>query len=268
MPTVFLDAAGTLIRLAEGGAVGLRLAEEASAVTVDAGAFGGALAGLMAREAREREELAHRIAGLARSRHRMPEAALTQCVGSHPYTDAEHRRLWQDRYRQALRASGQAGEADSGFPAALVAAYDEPQSWEAYPDVPGALREAWRRGIRVVVASNFSTALPRVLEGLGLAKWVGEVGASADLGFEKPDLRFYRRLLDRVGQGASEAVLIGDDLVNDVVVPRLLGMGTLWLRRGVDPGTEAGPAPAGWSALRDAERRMARDLTEALGAVL
>lgn len=244
-------------------------------MSVDAVRFGEALAAGMDAEGRQREGQARCLAEATRSlpspgSHGTSDVAaetagavLTRCVGSHPFGDNDHRRQWIARYQRALRQSGQAALARSGFAAALVEAYDEPASWEVYPDVPGALRGAKARGLRLVVASNFSTSLDRILNGLGIADVFTFIGASAGIGWEKPDVRFYLQLSARAGVRPEQTWFIGDDLVNDVVVPRLLGMGGLWVRRGHAPGAEAGPTPAGWTEFQAGEGRVAHDLAEA-----
>jgi putative hydrolase of the HAD superfamily len=97
--------------------------------------------------------------------------------------------------------------------------------WEAVPDdvraVLGTLRA---RGFRLVVLSNANGTLHRMFERLDLTGLVDAVFDSCVEGVEKPDPRFFRLALDRVGATAASTVHVGDLFHVDVVGARAAGI--------------------------------------------
>lgn len=48
----------------------------------------------------------------------------------------------------------------------------------------------------------------------------------------KPDLRLFETALQEAGCIASQAVMVGDRLDNDIYPAKSLGMGTIWVKQG------------------------------------
>ena len=115
--------------------------------------------------------------------------------------------------------------------------------FSAYPDAAPAIAELKRRGIRLVVASNWDSSLPEVLERVGLATMVDAVVTSAVAGAAKPDPRLFRAALAAAGCDPSGAVHVGDSLENDLEGARRAGIRAILLARGEPP-------PAGRPAIR------------------
>jgi HAD superfamily hydrolase (TIGR01549 family) len=88
--------------------------------------------------------------------------------------------------------------------------------FHAFPDARPALEELRRRGLRLVVASNWDCSLPEVLERTGLAPLLDGAVASAVVGAAKPDPRLFEAALELAGCEASEAVHAGDSVDGDV----------------------------------------------------
>jgi putative hydrolase of the HAD superfamily len=88
-------------------------------------------------------------------------------------------------------------------------------SWRVYPDVP----EAWPRllatGIPLGVASNFDLRLHGVLAELELPQ-LSHIFSSAEIGYSKPDPRFFCRVEEITNLQPQEILLVGDDEVADV----------------------------------------------------
>ena len=113
----------------------------------------------------------------------------------------------------------------------------------AYPDAAPAIGELKRRGLRLVVASNWDSSFPEVLERVGLAPMVDAVVTSAVAGAAKPDPRLFRAALAAAGCDPSGAVHVGDSLENDLEGARRAGIRAILLARGEPP-------PAGRPAIR------------------
>jgi putative hydrolase of the HAD superfamily len=102
--------------------------------------------------------------------------------------------------------------------------------------------EVLRARFRLAVISNFTGNLDRCLDELGIRSFFDVVTDSAVHGVAKPDPVLFRRTLDALGVSASDACMIGDNLIADIAAARDLGMRTIWIvpRRRSAP---AGPQP-------------------------
>ena len=117
-------------------------------------------------------------------------------------------------------------------PAELPALQDELLAWFAAPEhfvpFPGALELLERlraAGLGVGIVSNWSEALPGILDGLGISSRVDFALTSAIEGCEKPGSELFRRALARAGGvPASRALYAGNDLVLDVQGARDAGI--------------------------------------------
>ena len=99
-----------------------------------------------------------------------------------------------------------------------------------YPDALPCLRALRADRWRVVVGGNQPVAFQRLVEQLDLP--VDVVTSSGELGAEKPDPDFYRRIADAAGALPEQCVSVGDRVDNDVVGARAAGMTAVHLRRG------------------------------------
>jgi len=120
------------------------------------------------------------------------------------------------------RASAEAMRPALGGPAAsiptgeLTAALLESLRFHAYPEVPETLRELRRRGVRLVVVSNWDVSLHERLAETGLAALVDGAIASAEAGSAKPDRAIFARGLALAGAAPEEAWHAGDSPEADV----------------------------------------------------
>jgi putative hydrolase of the HAD superfamily len=68
-----------------------------------------------------------------------------------------------------------------------------------------------------------------ILERLGLARYLGALSFSDEVGLRKPHPEIFRRTLTALGVAAAEAVHIGDDPATDVAGARAVGMRAIHL---------------------------------------
>ena len=111
--------------------------------------------------------------------------------------------------------------------------------FSVFGDVRGALESARKRGVRVIVVSNWDCSLPDVLTRAGLAPLLDGVVVSAEVGAAKPAPEIFARALAAAGVGAADAVHVGDSLREDVLGARAAGIEAVLLRR------DGGPGPSG-----------------------
>ena len=104
--------------------------------------------------------------------------------------------------------------------------------------VPGAkemLENLQAKGYRLFAASNSFGHLQRSrLERAGILKYFEDTYISMDIGYDKPDIRFYQEALRRCGLQAKEVLMIGDSMTTDVIGAQKAGMDALFFDRQKD----------------------------------
>ena len=123
-----------------------------------------------------------------------------------------------------------------------------------YPHVPEALAMLRRKGFRLWLLSNAQQVFTAYeLRHLGLGEQLDGIYLSSDYCCRKPDLRFYRVLLEERGLSPERCLMIGNDRQTDIAGARAAGMGTLYLhtaltppdQKAADPSLRPGAAPGG-----------------------
>jgi HAD superfamily hydrolase (TIGR01493 family) len=102
--------------------------------------------------------------------------------------------------------------------------------WQAYPDAAPTLRELRGRGIRTAILSNMGLDLHPVLARQGLAPFLDAVVLSWECGAVKPTPEAFRAALDALGLGAAQALMVGDNAIDDAGAAAV-GIRTLLLPR-------------------------------------
>ena len=104
--------------------------------------------------------------------------------------------------------------------------------------VPGAkemLENLQAKGYRLFAASNSFGNLQRSrLEKADILKYFEDTYISMDIGYDKPDIRFYQEALRRCGLQAKEVLMIGDSMTTDVIGAQKAGMDALFFDRQKD----------------------------------
>lgn len=130
--------------------------------------------------------------------------------------------------RSALPADPRLDHASTGeLTQALLAAL----RFRPFADAVPALRAARKRGLRLVVVSNWDASLREMLARVGLAPRVDGVIASAAVGAAKPDSAIFAAALELARVAPEEAVHVGDSLAEDVAGARAAGLAAIWLNR-------------------------------------
>jgi putative hydrolase of the HAD superfamily len=111
-----------------------------------------------------------------------------------------------------------------------------------FEEVPGVLRAARERGVRLVVVSNWDVSLHEVLAETGLAPLLDGVVTSAELGSAKPHGAIFARGLELAGAAPAETLHVGDSVEHDVAGALAAGVAPLLVvRDGMAP--DAPPPP-------------------------
>ena len=83
------------------------------------------------------------------------------------------------------------------------------------------------------IASNApqsdSTQVRKALEKVGAAVYFEKIYSSFDIGFEKPDKRFFEAIINELSLDPSEFVMIGDNYHKDIEGAKACGIRTIFL---------------------------------------
>lgn len=107
--------------------------------------------------------------------------------------------------------------------------------WEVVELIPGAkdlLMNAHRK-YTCVIATNAGVSdtadMIRALKRVEVHAFFQYFFSSRDLGYEKPDIRFFQGILSALGCAPNECLMIGNSYEKDIVGARNAGMHTAWL---------------------------------------
>lgn len=117
--------------------------------------------------------------------------------------------------------------------------FAQADAWEVYEEAPEVLTELQKRGIRMIVLSNWDDRLPLLLERLELAPFFEAVIYSAAVGAEKPFAPIFEAALMYLGLPTGQVLHVGDRLREDVEGAQALGMQAVHLDRNAG-ASEAG----------------------------
>ena len=126
-------------------------------------------------------------------------------------------------------------------PEALLEALLDALRFRAYPEVPSTLRELRRRGLRLVVVSNWDVSLHERLAELELAPLLDGAVASAEFGAAKPDPAIFAHALGLAGSAPELAWHAGDSLEADVAGARAAGVAPVYVARRGEPAPPGVP---------------------------
>ncbi len=102
-------------------------------------------------------------------------------------------------------------------------------------DAESLLENLQQADIKLGLISNIDTPGKRVVPRLGLDRWFSAQRFSCAVGIKKPAAAMFYDTLAALGVEASQAVMVGDSWVSDVVGALAVGMRAIWIDRGGDP---------------------------------
>jgi HAD superfamily hydrolase (TIGR01549 family) len=110
---------------------------------------------------------------------------------------------------------------------------------DKYQDGADCLIRLKQAGLKIgILANQPKTSADRLAQD-GLLKYIDFLGISALVGFEKPDLNFFKLALAELKFPADQIIHIGNRIDTDVKPAKTVGMKAVWVRRG-----EANPTPS------------------------
>lgn len=117
--------------------------------------------------------------------------------------------------------------------------FAQPGSWRVLPNVSETIGELQSKGFAIGIASNFDSRICEICRELFPMIPAERVFYSTQLGFAKPDVRFYKQIESRMnGISFGCPLMIGDNWSFDVDAARRAGWRAVWKQ-----GTELPSVP-------------------------
>lgn len=147
---------------------------------------------------------------------------------------------------QLFRDKGITENADAlGFHAAQLFRISSIEYVRLYPHVLEALASLRKAGCRLWLLSNAQRAFTAYeLRLLGLDTTFDGIRISSDYQCRKPDIRFFRALLEEQELDPAKCLMIGNDRQTDIAGAKNAGLDTLYMHTLLTPSDQAEADPA------------------------
>ena len=138
---------------------------------------------------------------------------------------------------QLFRDRGAEENADAlGLHAAQLFRIASTEYIRLYPGVTEALMTLREKGYKLWLLSNAQRVFTAFeLNHLGLAPYFDGIYISSDFGCRKPDIRFFRALLEERKLDPKTCLMIGNDLDTDIAGAKNAGLATLYMHTNLTP---------------------------------
>jgi HAD superfamily hydrolase (TIGR01662 family) len=107
-------------------------------------------------------------------------------------------------------------------------------TWEKVSWVPGAenalvdLSGRYDLFLATNAGLSGTTEVIRALQRVGAEKYFKQVFTAIEIGYEKPDIRFFSAIIEKLGAVPSELVMIGDNYEKDIRGAKNAGLKTVF----------------------------------------
>lgn len=147
---------------------------------------------------------------------------------------------------QLFREKGVEENADAlGVQAAQLFRISSIEYVKLYPGALEALAKLRKKGYRLWLLSNAQRVFTAFeLRHLGLGEQLDAIYISSDYRCRKPDVRFYRALVEEQGLDISKCLMIGNDLHTDIAGAKNAGIDTLYMHTNLTPPDQRCADPA------------------------
>ena len=138
---------------------------------------------------------------------------------------------------ELFRAKGVKENADTlGINAAQLFRISSMEYIKLYPHVLDALAQLRQHGYRLWLLSNAQRVFTEYeLRHLGLGEQLDGIYISSDYGCRKPDVRFFRALLEERQLDPNHCLMIGNDRHTDIAGAQAAGLATLYMHTNLTP---------------------------------
>lgn len=124
-------------------------------------------------------------------------------------------------HRRALLSWFRRAGVDDAIGDALYNRLTDPVGWTPYSDTVRTMRTLRDRGIQLAIVSNVGWDIRPTFEHHGLADVVTTFALSCEHGSEKPEPALFLAACSELGAQPDEALMVGDDPINDAPAVKL-----------------------------------------------
>lgn len=150
-----------------------------------------------------------------------------------PHPGIDPNEWWEDMQPVFIRAFKGVGiQNKEAFSMAreIRPAYLDFAGWQCYNDTLTALELLSARGWKHVLLSNHVPELPLLLDRLGLSSYFAAVFNSGQTGYEKPNPKAFRNVMDWAAAD-SQLWVIGDNYQSDILGAKEVGLKAILVRK-------------------------------------
>lgn len=105
-----------------------------------------------------------------------------------------------------------------------------------YEGVPELLQTLKKAGKRIYLLSNAQRIFTEYeMHLLDIKKYFDDIFISSSCGVKKPDIRFFRELLDKYQIDVNRAIMIGNDMNSDIAGANAVGLHTCYIHSNISP---------------------------------
>ena len=153
---------------------------------------------------------------------------------------------FQEIMADLFRSKGIEENADTlGIQAAQLFRIASTEYIRLYPKVLESLDLLRKKGYRLWLLSNAQEVFTRYeLRHLGLWDAFDGIYISSSFGFRKPDVRFFRSLLEEQQLDPKQCLMIGNDRETDIAGAKAAGLETFYMHTALTPNDQSPADPA------------------------
>lgn len=135
---------------------------------------------------------------------------------------------WQAYLRQVMRRLDV--EVNAETLQELAKLHEQHDAYTLFPDAAPAVKKAKRLGLRTAIVTTIARFVfqPAIAS---IQQYLDTVMTGYEAGCEKSNPKMHKQTLKSLGLPAEEAVMIGDEPLVDIRIPKKLGMHTILLDR-------------------------------------
>jgi putative hydrolase of the HAD superfamily len=150
--------------------------------------------------------------------------------GAGPLSPSDEKRWWKDVVYRVFSEVGMIDNFDEFFED-VYNKFQDSQGWMLFPETLEILRHLKIMGLKLGIISNFDTRIYSVMTSLGIRDFFDAVILSSETGYSKPDREIFAAAVQALGVPASEILLVGDSLYDDVLAGLQAGMAAVLIDR-------------------------------------
>ena len=155
-------------------------------------------------------------------------ALTTRSGGDDLSTDeSREREFWRQLVTALCPVPGEAAQCFER----LYEHFADPAHWQVPADARVFLQMCEDAGVPVLLASNFDSRLRKVCAGRPELSLIRTLVISSEVGWRKPDDRFFSSLCQAAECEPEQLLFVGDDPINDYEFARANGAAALWIDR-------------------------------------